>query len=180
MSQISKCYKVTVILTYWGASGEVSELSYKSLLSISSKRSYCIWESIQFQSSIEEKILFHTFDVCIAASRYLYQDSLPHPESRTLHGKRFFYLHEFHGLRLTIGEHLSSTMLLVLSLSQIWSRTGKLKAFIRALKNKVNTNLTPPFINFFCLVNAIICTMGHDHVHGIWFLVEAIVFLSQI
>ena len=41
MSQITICYKVTVILTYWGASGEVSELSYKSLLSISSKRSYC-------------------------------------------------------------------------------------------------------------------------------------------
>ena len=42
MSQISKCPKVTVILTYWEAAGDVSELRYKSLLSFSSKRSYCI------------------------------------------------------------------------------------------------------------------------------------------
>ena len=41
MSQISKCPKVTVVLTYWEASGDVSELRYKSLLSFSSKRSYC-------------------------------------------------------------------------------------------------------------------------------------------
>ena len=38
MSQISKCPKGTVILTYWEASGEVSELRYKSLLFFSSKR----------------------------------------------------------------------------------------------------------------------------------------------
>ena len=31
MSQISKCPKVTVVLTYWEASGEVSELSYNLL-----------------------------------------------------------------------------------------------------------------------------------------------------
>ena len=41
MSQITKCYKVTVVLTYWEASGEVSEQSYNSLLIISFKRSYC-------------------------------------------------------------------------------------------------------------------------------------------
>ena len=41
MSQISKCLRVTVVLSYWEASGEVSELSYKSLLFDSSKRSYC-------------------------------------------------------------------------------------------------------------------------------------------
>ena len=41
MSQISKCPKVTVVLTYWEASGDVSELRYKSLLCCSSKRSYC-------------------------------------------------------------------------------------------------------------------------------------------
>ena len=41
MSQISKCPKVTVILTYWEASGDVSDLSYKRLLCFSSKRSYC-------------------------------------------------------------------------------------------------------------------------------------------
>ena len=44
MSQISKCPKVTVVLTYLEASGEVSELRYKSLLYFSSKRSYCIGE----------------------------------------------------------------------------------------------------------------------------------------
>ena len=42
MSQISKCPKVTVVLTYWEASGDVSELRYKSLLCFSSKRSYCM------------------------------------------------------------------------------------------------------------------------------------------
>ena len=42
MSQISKCPKVTVVLTYWEALGDVSELRYKSLLCFSSKRSYCI------------------------------------------------------------------------------------------------------------------------------------------
>ena len=41
MSQISKCPNVTVVLTYLEASGEVSELRYKSLLYCSSKRSYC-------------------------------------------------------------------------------------------------------------------------------------------
>ena len=35
MSQISKCPKLTVLLTYWEALGDVLELSYKSLL-------YCI------------------------------------------------------------------------------------------------------------------------------------------
>ena len=42
MAQISKCPKVIHVLTYWEASVEVSELSYKSLLYSSSKRSYCI------------------------------------------------------------------------------------------------------------------------------------------
>ena len=41
MSQISKCPRVTVVLSYWEASGEVSKLSYKSLLFDSSRRSYC-------------------------------------------------------------------------------------------------------------------------------------------
>ena len=36
MSQISKCPKVTHVLTYWEASVEVSEPSYKSLLYFSS------------------------------------------------------------------------------------------------------------------------------------------------
>ena len=37
MSQISKCPKVSVVLTYWEASGDVSDLRYKSLLYCSSK-----------------------------------------------------------------------------------------------------------------------------------------------
>ena len=41
MSQISKCPKVTVILSYWEALGEVSKLRYKSLLYFSSNGSYC-------------------------------------------------------------------------------------------------------------------------------------------
>ena len=41
MSQISKCPNVKVILTYWEASVEVSELSYKSLLYSISVGSYC-------------------------------------------------------------------------------------------------------------------------------------------
>ena len=41
MSQISKCPKLRVVLGYWEALGEVSELRYKNLLYISSKRSYC-------------------------------------------------------------------------------------------------------------------------------------------
>ena len=41
MSQISKCPKALVILSYWEASGEVSKLRCKSLLYSSSKRSYC-------------------------------------------------------------------------------------------------------------------------------------------
>ena len=41
MSQISKCPKVTVILSYWEASGEVSKLRYKSLLYCTSVGSYC-------------------------------------------------------------------------------------------------------------------------------------------
>ena len=41
MSQISKCPRVTVVLSYFEASGEVSKLSFKSLLFDSSRRSYC-------------------------------------------------------------------------------------------------------------------------------------------
>ena len=41
MSQISKCPKVKVILSYWEALGEVSKLRYKSLLYFSSNGSYC-------------------------------------------------------------------------------------------------------------------------------------------
>ena len=48
MSQISKCPNVTVILTWWEALVEVSELSYKSLLYSTSIGSYC---SSQFQIS---------------------------------------------------------------------------------------------------------------------------------
>ena len=46
MSQISKCPKVTVVLT-WEASGEVSELSYKSLLYSTSVGPYCSNDMIQ-------------------------------------------------------------------------------------------------------------------------------------
>ena len=42
ISQISKCPKVTVILSHWEALGEVSKLRYKSLLYFSSNGSYCI------------------------------------------------------------------------------------------------------------------------------------------
>ena len=41
MSQITKCPNVAVVLTYWEASAEVSELSYKSLLYSISVGSYC-------------------------------------------------------------------------------------------------------------------------------------------
>ena len=41
MSQISKCPKLRVVLGYWEALGEVSEMRYIKLLYSSSKRSYC-------------------------------------------------------------------------------------------------------------------------------------------
>ena len=41
MSQISKCPKLRVVLGYWEALGEVSEMRYNNLLYSSSKRSYC-------------------------------------------------------------------------------------------------------------------------------------------
>ena len=46
MSQISKCPKVTVILSYWEALGGVSKLRYKSLLYSSSNGSYCSYMTI--------------------------------------------------------------------------------------------------------------------------------------
>ena len=49
MSQISKCPNMRVLLTYWEAPGEVSELSYKSLLYSTSVGSYCT-------SSISQKL----------------------------------------------------------------------------------------------------------------------------
>ena len=49
MSQISKCPKLRVVLGYWEALGEVSELRYKNLLYISSKRSYCMNRSSESQ-----------------------------------------------------------------------------------------------------------------------------------
>ena len=53
MSQISKCPDVTVVLTYWEASGDVSELRYKSLLYCSSKRSYCSGILIYFRALVK-------------------------------------------------------------------------------------------------------------------------------
>ena len=47
MSQISKCPKITVVLSYWEALGEVSELSYKSLLYSTSVGSYCNETNLQ-------------------------------------------------------------------------------------------------------------------------------------
>ena len=41
MSQISKCPKLRVVLGYWEALGEVSEMRHNNLLYSSSKRSYC-------------------------------------------------------------------------------------------------------------------------------------------
>ena len=41
MSQISKCPKLRVVLGYWEALGEVSEMRYNNLLYSTSKRSYC-------------------------------------------------------------------------------------------------------------------------------------------
>ena len=41
MLQISKCPNMRVVLTYWEALRDVSELSYKSLLYFSSNGSYC-------------------------------------------------------------------------------------------------------------------------------------------
>ena len=47
MSQISKCPKITVVLSYWEALREVSELSYKSLLYSTSVGSYCSIKTIR-------------------------------------------------------------------------------------------------------------------------------------
>ena len=48
MSQISKCPRVTVVLIYWEASGEVSKLRYKSLLYFSSKQTIILYFLIIF------------------------------------------------------------------------------------------------------------------------------------
>ena len=62
MSQISKCPKLRVVLGYWEALGEVSEMRYNNLLYCSSKRSYCSCAYIIFHRDIDnnlKKILFH-------------------------------------------------------------------------------------------------------------------------
>ena len=50
MSQILKCPKITVVLSYWEALGEVSELSYKSLLYSTSVGSYCSYRISELAS----------------------------------------------------------------------------------------------------------------------------------
>ena len=55
MSQISKCPKLRVVLGYWEALGEVSELRYKNLLYSSSQRSYCRTQLIRMRIHEEEK-----------------------------------------------------------------------------------------------------------------------------
>ena len=67
MSQISKCPRVTVVLSYWEASGEVSKLSYKSLLFDSSRRSYCILFKSYFRSviiTVKIQRVYTTYMVC--------------------------------------------------------------------------------------------------------------------
>ena len=74
MSQISKCPKVTVVLTYWEASGDVSELRYKSLLYCSSKRSYCrisYW-GIKVSSRSSIILLFFFFSARLINSHYVW------------------------------------------------------------------------------------------------------------
>ena len=65
MSQISKCPKLRVVLGYWEALGEVSELRYKNLLYSSSKRSYCSTIPLNISINIAEE--FHLY----AATAYL-------------------------------------------------------------------------------------------------------------
>ena len=52
MSQISKCPTLRVVLGYWEALGEVSEMRYNNLLYSSSKRSYCISNEVFHNSGI--------------------------------------------------------------------------------------------------------------------------------
>ena len=56
MSQISKCPTLRVVLGYWEALGEVSEMRYNNLLYCSSKRSYCTIlvkkDNVKFDNSI--------------------------------------------------------------------------------------------------------------------------------
>ena len=54
MSQISKCPTLRVVLGYWEALGEVSEMRYNNLLYSSSKRSYCTLD-IFIQNNTGEK-----------------------------------------------------------------------------------------------------------------------------
>ena len=62
MSHISKCPKVTDVLSYWEASGEVSELSYKSLLYFSSNGSYCMTASIALLLIKQSIMPFNKFE----------------------------------------------------------------------------------------------------------------------
>ena len=57
MSQISKCPTLRVVLGYWEALGEVSEMRYNNLLYCSSKRSYC------------SKKFFHTEGMFLSSRR---------------------------------------------------------------------------------------------------------------
>ena len=52
MSQISKCPTLRVVLGYWEALGEVSEMRYNNLLYCSSKRSYCIIPAIAAMAAV--------------------------------------------------------------------------------------------------------------------------------
>ena len=67
MSQISKCPTLRVVLGYWEALGEVSEMRYNNLLYCSSKRSYCNHDSD------------YMFMICIICHN---------------HGEWYWYLHE--------------------------------------------------------------------------------------
>ena len=69
MSQISKCPTLRVVLGYWEALGEVSEMRYNNLLYSSSKRSYCTTRChrINTKSSSElstKKELFYNVFFC--------------------------------------------------------------------------------------------------------------------
>ena len=71
MFQISKCPRVTVVLSYWEASGEVSKLSYKSLLFDSSRRSYCSLQN-WYDSWIWYTLTKYFYLKTILPTRYLW------------------------------------------------------------------------------------------------------------
>ena len=127
MSQISKCPKLRVVLGYWEALGEVSEMRYNNLLYCSSKRSYCSFMVIHgiwliSRVFVEEEIISRMFPKNLQGYNFVHVDAA----LRDLPPKIPSYCLHFPTLGLNVEKHQQHVAPVVDMITLHWRDTRNL------------------------------------------------------